>query len=344
MYSDLTVLETLQFAGKLRLPKGTSNDVIDARARELLSLLGLSEAANTLVGSSTKKGISGGQRKRLAVATELFDRPRVLFLDECTSGLDSASATLLIDALIVMAKKEGSVVVLTIHQPRASLFMQFDKVNILAAGDDAFFGTPQQAMEYWSGLGFPVPAGENPADYMLDTVSVNAASPEERAIQAAQLKMFLANWAKTKPANPANTLPPVTIERGTGPGVERPSWMDQFYALLGRNFTMYKRDKKALLSVFIQTIVIALFLGLVFFNMTDGAGALLLRLLAFFFVTFVTLVVNCFPTVQSFTLERKVLVRERSSNSYAPSAFYFAKLVILFPQVTLSTIIIVCIR
>ena len=48
--------------------------------------LGLSAKADTLIGSSEKRGISGGEKRRCSIATELVSQPRVLFLDEPTSG------------------------------------------------------------------------------------------------------------------------------------------------------------------------------------------------------------------------------------------------------------------
>lgn len=63
-----------------------------ARVEELLSSFGLREQANTLVGTPIRKGISGGQKRRLSIASLLITGPNILFLDEPTSGLDSTAS------------------------------------------------------------------------------------------------------------------------------------------------------------------------------------------------------------------------------------------------------------
>ncbi|KAI9027739.1 P-loop containing nucleoside triphosphate hydrolase protein [Hyaloraphidium curvatum] len=343
VYEELTVMETMRFAAKLRLPKGTPEAEIDSRCRMLLSELGLAEVENVMVGNSVKKGISGGQRKRLIVASELVDQPDILFLDEPTSGLDASSAIILIEALQKMARREGSIIILTIHQPRASIFSSFDKVCIMSKGREAFFGPPAAALDHWTKMGLPVPEGDNPADHYLDTVTISGLTPEARTEQGKQLEALLQAWNRDRPPVPPNTFAPVMITRGSGPGVQKPGWTTQFSANLKRQWQMFVRDRGSLVSTVVQTLVIAMFLGIVFFGMTEGAGALLLRLLALFFVTFVTLVVNLLPIVQAFALERRILVRERSSNTYDPSSFYLAKLAIVFPIATISSIVIVSI-
>lgn len=60
------------------------------RVDDLIASFGLASQAGTIVGTPIKKGLSGGQKKRLGVASRLVTNPRVLFLDEPTSGLDSA--------------------------------------------------------------------------------------------------------------------------------------------------------------------------------------------------------------------------------------------------------------
>ena len=62
------------------------------RIDDVITQMGLLHARNTIVGSPLKKGLSGGERKRLSVAVELLTGPKLRFLDEPTSGLDSVTA------------------------------------------------------------------------------------------------------------------------------------------------------------------------------------------------------------------------------------------------------------
>ena len=88
----LTVWETLYFAAELRLDESLPKVAKTIRVDEVLSILGLTEHANTLVGNESARGISGGQLKRLSIGTEIIHHPGVVLLDEPTSGLDSAIA------------------------------------------------------------------------------------------------------------------------------------------------------------------------------------------------------------------------------------------------------------
>ena len=71
------------------------------RVRTLLEAFGIQGQANTLVGTPIRKGISGGQKRRVSVASQLITCPKVLFLDEPTSGLDSTASY----EVILYAKK-----------------------------------------------------------------------------------------------------------------------------------------------------------------------------------------------------------------------------------------------
>lgn len=75
---------------------------------------------DSLVGTVEKRGISGGQRKRVNVGLEMVMEPSLLILDEPTSGLDSSSSQLLLRALRREAL-EGVNICMVVHQPRFNI-------------------------------------------------------------------------------------------------------------------------------------------------------------------------------------------------------------------------------
>lgn len=73
----------------------------------LLDAFGIHGQANTLVGTPIRKGISGGQKRRLSVASQLITCPKILFLDEPTSGLDSKASFEVISYVKKLAKRNN---------------------------------------------------------------------------------------------------------------------------------------------------------------------------------------------------------------------------------------------
>ena len=104
---------------------------IEDLADETLANLGLSRVANSPVGDVNRRGVSGGEKKRVNIGVELMSKPSVLFLDEPTSGLDSSSALLVMESLRNLCDKQGVTVVSVIHQPRKFIFDLFDSLILL---------------------------------------------------------------------------------------------------------------------------------------------------------------------------------------------------------------------
>lgn len=113
LVGSLTVRETLNFAARLSLPASVSKLERIQRIESLLTAFGLSGQANNLIGTPIRKGISGGQKRRVSVAAQLITSPKLLFLDEPTSGLDSAASFEVISFVKDIAKKHN--VSLTAH-------------------------------------------------------------------------------------------------------------------------------------------------------------------------------------------------------------------------------------
>lgn len=167
LYPHLTVTETLVFTALLRLPGTLTVQEKTAHAEAIITQLGLTRCKDSIIGSPLLRGISGGERKRVSIGQEMLINPSLLFLDEPTSGLDSTTAQRIVSTLRDLAKG-GRTIVMTIHQPSSRLFYMFHKVLLLSEGNPLYFGRGEDAMGYFSSVGYSPLVAMNPSDFLLD--------------------------------------------------------------------------------------------------------------------------------------------------------------------------------
>ncbi len=106
LYSDLTVIENLTFYGQIY---GLDQALLIKRIEEVLLLTGLDQYRNRLSDQ-----LSGGWKQKLAIANGILHKPKILFLDEPTAGIDPLSRRA-IWALLLQLAKEGTALFLTTH-------------------------------------------------------------------------------------------------------------------------------------------------------------------------------------------------------------------------------------
>jgi ABC-2 type transport system ATP-binding protein len=133
LYERLTALDNLDFYGRVwHLPASARL----ARAQELLTHLDLWDRRDDRVGTWSR-----GMKQKLAVARTLMHRPRVVFLDEPTAGLDPVAAAALRDDLAALAAREGVTVFLTTHNlPEAERLCSL--VGVIRQGKLLAVGSP----------------------------------------------------------------------------------------------------------------------------------------------------------------------------------------------------------
>ncbi|XP_062092993.1 ABC transporter G family member 24-like [Humulus lupulus] len=168
VHGNLTVEENLWFSAKCRLSVDLQKPDKVLVVERVIESLGLQAVRNSLVGTVEKRGISGGQRKRVNVGLEMVMEPSLLILDEPTSGLDSATSQQLLRALRREAL-EGVNVCMVVHQPSYALFKMFDDLILLAKGGlTVYHGPVKKVEDYFAGLGIIIPDRVNPPDHFID--------------------------------------------------------------------------------------------------------------------------------------------------------------------------------
>jgi ABC-type multidrug transport system ATPase subunit len=141
VHSELTIRDALTFSARLRLPKNAPPAEVGRLVVSTVEKVGLIERIDTTIGD-----LSGGQRKRVNVATELLTRPELLFLDEPTSGLDPASEMEMMELLRRLADS-GCTVVCTTHLMENVFLM--DGIVVVLAGKTIFEGAGGLAAKHF---------------------------------------------------------------------------------------------------------------------------------------------------------------------------------------------------
>eukprot|EP00008_Paramoeba_atlantica_P007770 CAMPEP_0201489170 /NCGR_PEP_ID=MMETSP0151_2-20130828/21059_1 /ASSEMBLY_ACC=CAM_ASM_000257 /TAXON_ID=200890 /ORGANISM="Paramoeba atlantica, Strain 621/1 / CCAP 1560/9" /LENGTH=383 /DNA_ID=CAMNT_0047874663 /DNA_START=127 /DNA_END=1275 /DNA_ORIENTATION=- len=180
LYSMLSVRENLYYSAMLRLPNTMTKEEKLARVEEVIEELGLSHCADTKIGNSFFRGVSGGERRRCSIGMELITRPSILLLDEPTSGLDSKSSRMIIETLKRLALSSGKTILMTIHQPSSQIFQLFDKVLLLSDGKQIYFGTIDKSIAFFDSTGNIVPMNTNPSDHFLETINLDFEAGEHK--------------------------------------------------------------------------------------------------------------------------------------------------------------------
>ncbi|KNG91707.1 ABC transporter [Aspergillus nomiae NRRL 13137] len=191
LIGSLTVRETLKFAADLSLPGSVTRSQRAERIQTLLSAFGIQNQASTLVGTPIRKGISGGQKRRVSVASQLITCPKILFLDEPTSGLDSTASYEVISYVKRLAVANNLIIIASIHQPSTTTFQLFDNLLLLSGGKTCYFGPVSEVPSYFNNIGYPIPSNTNPAEYLLDAVSSDFTVHED------QVEKIQTAWAQS---------------------------------------------------------------------------------------------------------------------------------------------------
>lgn len=320
----LTVQEAMFVAANLKLPPSMTPTDKGMRVKVILKALGLYENRKTKTGD-----LSGGQRKRLAIALELVRNPPVLFFDEPTSGLDSSSTRQLVTVLQELAR-EGRTVICTIHQPSATILEMFDHLYAMAEGQCVYQGAVKGLLPYLEGCSPPLkcPPYHNPADYLLEVSRGEYGDVLDDLVRRSENGMN-GEWRKFQgdersPESPPSP-PPTPTEGCTGLNDKyTTSFATQVYVLLKRAYTILSRDKQLTYTRIGLHLLIALFIGVLYFNIGSDATYMLDNFNYLFF----TIMFNMFTAFSSMTVafaeELPIITREHFNRWYSVKSYFLA--------------------
>ena len=313
-----TVEESLEFASKMSCINST-----DMNIDNMLTTLSIDHIRHSVIGSysDTNRGISGGEKKRVAIAQVLISNPDVLILDEPTSGLDSNTAEDVIKALkqlIANTNTNTNTVVCTIHQPSSEIFYMFDHLILLSNGRVIYEGRPSDSMAYFAELGHDCPIYNNPADYymhILKDIDPDPCSSTVRHNDTLQLQLQSSLYVKKE-------------------GIHIPI-MRQLELQIRRQYRKIIRDPYMIKYRILQNVAIGIVYGTLFWQLNNDES----KLGAIFYMIMYQGVIFAYMTaISSFPSEIITVMREQLIYPYHIIPYMIAKTVVELPLTIICAI------
>lgn len=345
LFPMLTVEETLMFSADFRLPRTLSKSRKKARVQALIDQLGLRNAAKTVIGDEGHRGVSGGERRRLSIGTDIIHDPILLFLDEPTSGLDSTSAYMVVKVLQRIARS-GSIVIMSIHQPSYRILRVMDRLIFLSRGQTVFSGTPASIPRFFADFGHPIPVNEDRTEFVLDFVRELEGSPG--ATKA--LVDFNRTWQKEGNNTPRSmiSMPSLkdaissSISKGklvsgdntnlsSVPRFANPFWIEMI--VIGKRSILNSLRAPELFGVrLVAVIVTGIILATIFWKLDNSPRGIQERV-GFFAFAMSTTFYTCAEAIPVFLTQRYIFMRETAYNAYRRSSYVLSQSLLSIPSI-----------
>jgi ABC-type multidrug transport system ATPase subunit/ABC-type multidrug transport system permease subunit len=324
LHFSLTVGQALRYTAKLRLPPDTSAAEADNCIAEMLDTVKLTHRHRTPI-----RLLSGGEVKRASLANEILCRPRLLFLDEVTSGLDEQTDREMMDLFRSVAKSGKTVICIT--HSLANVERACDLVVILApGGKTAFVGSPAEALAYFG------------IERLGDVYSqLERESPEhwqQKFLASPMYAKYVQNRLPRRQAAAARLIG----QPRAGLIKTARQFVRQSLLCSMRYQAILSGDPLSLLAMLVQVFVVAALLVAVFGNVRDieNPAEKVSRAVSLLFLTSVSCFwFGCNNAAKEIVRERTIFTRERDFNLLAGS-YYVSKLAVLSAISSLQTILV----
>ncbi|XP_065841008.1 protein white-like isoform X2 [Oscarella lobularis] len=347
----LTVHEHLRFYASLRMRSDYSKEETMARVHQVMGAMGLNKCKDTKIGILGKiKGISGGEKKRLAVASEVLTNPSILFTDEPTSGLDSFMAESVVHVLQKMAAS-GCTIICTIHQPSSEVFALFDRLILLAEGRVAYCGSAGGAKDHFERCGYACPQDYNPADFYIHTLAIVPGEEEKSRDRIEHItEAFVQNekgaTAKDTVIEDADSTGSTDDAFATefSKNALRNQWYKapvllQIQWVLWRSWLSVIRDSAPVKVRLGQALVVALMAGLMYFQADYDQKRIHKISCALWFVVLQLSMSSVTAVHESLPLEIPLFLRDHKARLYRTTIFYISKTLAELPFAVAQVII-----
>ena len=326
-----TVEEALLFYARLKLPS-TPLEEQRKRVEYLINVLHLDRCRNNPIGDEKRRGISGGEKRRVSIAAEILNDVDIIFLDEPTSGLDAYTAARTIKTLKEFCVHSNKIIIATIHQPSVEGFHLFDKLILLGAGQCCFNSEVRDVAGYFADQLRP---RANPADILLFEVQRSTERYADKWAASALNPLSAAEEALRNDAKWAQHYDKITLDMVKRNAVEIRNNTDtasralQLQLLIVREVRGLWRDRGLTVMRLVQVVFFAGTTGFLYLDVGQRVGQ---KISCFFFIGLTAMLFGLVTTVGVFPIKKLLWQREHNAGSYDTSAWAVSVMSLELPR------------
>ncbi|KAK4491334.1 hypothetical protein RD792_002070 [Penstemon davidsonii] len=309
----------------------------------ILKILGLDICADTLFGDAMRRGISGGQKKRLTTGEMIVGPTKALFMDEISSGLDSSTTYQIISCLQQLAHITDATILVSLLQPAPETFDLFDDIILMEEGKIVYHGARTDVLEFFTSCGFRCP----------ERKGVISRKDQEQYWQESQLPysyisvdMFSRKFKESPYGKKLSEELSVPIDKSKGHKnainfsvYSLPKWT-LFKACMSREYLLMKRNSFVYLFKSFQIIIIAFVAMTVFLRTEMGVDIIHANgYIGALFYSLIILLVDGIPELSMTVARLPVFYKQRDLKFYPAWAFAIPATILKIPLSLLEAFI-----
>lgn len=360
-YATLSVKATLRFALNCKTPGQESRNEGESAAdyvknflQAVVKLLWIEHTLGTKVGNEYVRGVSGGEKKRVSIAESMITKASIQAWDNSSRGLDASSAVEYVSSLRSLTNMAQISTAVALYQAGENLYKQFDKVLLIDRGRCAYYGSADDAVNYFKNLGFVQPPRWTSADFLTSVTD-----PHERHVKE--------GWEERIPRN-ADEFGDVFLkseqhqrnleeidnferksraqieerEREQGKATKSKNYTipfhKQIWACTHRQFLVMYGDKQSLVGKWGGILFQALIVGSLFYDLQPTSSGVFPRGGVLFFMLLFNALLALAELTAAFE-SRPILLKHKAFQFYRPAAFAIAQTVVDVPLVLVQVLI-----
>ncbi|KAM0834129.1 hypothetical protein ACQ4PT_063808 [Festuca glaucescens] len=308
----------------------------------IMKILGLDTCADVLVGDAMRRGISGGEKKRLTTGEMIVGPSKALFMDEISTGLDSSTTFQIVSCLQHLAHISESTILVSLLQPEPETYDLFDDIILMAEGQIVYHGPKDCIMSFFESCGFKCPGRKGSADFLQEVLSKKDQqqywSRTEERYNFVTVDQFCDKF-KASPSGQnlvEELLKPYDKSKGHKDALSfniySLSKMDLLKACFARELLLMKRNAFLHITKTIQIGLLAVITGTVFLRTRMGVDRVHANYyMGSIFYALLLLVMNGFPELAMAVSKLPVFYKQRDYYFYPAWAYAIPSFILKIP-------------